>query len=231
VALITSPISNIRAARDVIVGDQKNYYSDADLSRVEALLAQIVALLREPHATIRVEGDVRDSVIVVGGSSNTVSFAPRDLPLLRALPTTDARRREEIYLTELILDETHARWDRLYLPLAGRLGPAQMPSDAETLQPNLRLGVPVVPLEQCVGLGAGFLHGAQALFLPRQFLLLLCHVFLVTVNLIQQSLQKHALEPSRQNKKTVRSRQGDAPDVCPARGPDHLRRNPINAPR
>ncbi|MBI5305492.1 MAG: SUMF1/EgtB/PvdO family nonheme iron enzyme [Chloroflexi bacterium] len=120
---------NIKSDRDVILGNQINQYSSADLTRVEAQLGQIIALLRVRDTTLHVEGDVRDSVIVVGGSSNTVSFRARDLPLLRALSAGDSHRREEIYLTEMILDKTHARWDRLYLPLAGRLGPAQMPSD------------------------------------------------------------------------------------------------------
>lgn len=39
-------LGNIRAARDVILGDQQNYTS-ADLTRVEALLEQILARLRD----------------------------------------------------------------------------------------------------------------------------------------------------------------------------------------
>jgi formylglycine-generating enzyme required for sulfatase activity len=128
---------DVVAKRDVIVGDQINQYSTADLTRVESLVARIVSLLRAmSKPVLHVEGDVRDSVIIVG-SHNAVHFASRDLPLLRALSATTPQRREEIYLTELILKETHARWSRLYLPLAGRLAAPQMPSDA--LEAKMRL--------------------------------------------------------------------------------------------
>lgn len=48
-------VRDIRAERDVILGDQ---YNLADLTRVEALLEQIVALLRQPQTS----GAARSSV-------------------------------------------------------------------------------------------------------------------------------------------------------------------------
>ncbi len=44
-------INGVHAQRDVIMGDQHNF---ADLDQVEALLAQIVELLREPATHIEV---------------------------------------------------------------------------------------------------------------------------------------------------------------------------------
>ncbi|MCP4542443.1 MAG: SUMF1/EgtB/PvdO family nonheme iron enzyme [Chloroflexi bacterium] len=111
---------DIRAARDVIMGDQINR---ADLTRVETLLDQIVALLRQPQAAVRVERDANRPIIVVDpGSDAPVRFAPADLTALGAIQREAApRRREEIYLARFILSQTYARWDRDYLPLAGRL--------------------------------------------------------------------------------------------------------------
>ncbi len=64
-------VRDVKASRDAIVGDQY-HYSTADLTRVESLLDQIVALLRQPQATLRVERDTlaRGSVIIVGGAGN-----------------------------------------------------------------------------------------------------------------------------------------------------------------
>jgi formylglycine-generating enzyme required for sulfatase activity len=121
-------LHDVNAQRDVILGDQ-HIKIDADLSRVEEKLGQIVALLRDPQSTVRVEGEANQSVIIVGagnavGQGNEVRFAAADMDLLGALQRAradDARCREEIYLARFILGETYARWDRYYLPLAGRL--------------------------------------------------------------------------------------------------------------
>jgi formylglycine-generating enzyme required for sulfatase activity len=117
----TGEFGDVRAGRDVIMGDQVN---QVDLRRVEALLAEIVDLLRQPQPSLRVERDANHSVIIVGGAGNEVCFTPADMCLLGALQRArqdDPRGREEIYLTRFVLGETYARWGRKYLPLAGRL--------------------------------------------------------------------------------------------------------------
>lgn len=112
-------VRDINAQRDVVMGNQYNY--SADLTRVESLLDQIIALLRDPHVRIEVGGDLRDSILVVG-DGNQVSLTKADLGLFAKLQTDgSAARREEIYLTRFILDETYARWEKLYLPLAGSI--------------------------------------------------------------------------------------------------------------
>ena len=147
-------VRDVRADRDVIVGDQINVHS-ADLTRVESLLVEIVALLRQPQATVRVEREADQSVIVVGAGSEAqriaaaqggiaiaggihagrdvtmeVRFAPTDLSVLGALQKqAHPRRREEIYLARFVLNATYARWARDYLPLAGILSPALRLSD------------------------------------------------------------------------------------------------------
>lgn len=120
-------VGTITSQRDVVF-EQYNYTS-ADLTRVEALLDQILALLRQ-RAAVRVERAAREPVIVVGAAELAVRFAPGDLGALGLLQRTpDPRRREEIYLARFVLSETYARWDRNYLPLAGILTPAMRLSD------------------------------------------------------------------------------------------------------
>jgi len=112
-------IHDINADRDVIMGDQVNY--SADLSRVESLLDKIIALLRQPQARVEVGGDMRDTILVIG-DGNQISLSKSDVGLFAKLQAqADPLRREEIYLTRLILDETYARWEKLYLPLSGFL--------------------------------------------------------------------------------------------------------------
>ncbi len=107
---------DVDAARDVIMGDQIN---NADLSRVETLLAEAVALLRQPQSTITVG---QNTGVLIVGDHNEVRLTPADLSALHALGrAADPARREELYLTRFILGETYARWDRYYLPLAGQL--------------------------------------------------------------------------------------------------------------
>jgi formylglycine-generating enzyme required for sulfatase activity len=122
-------IGSIISQRDVIL-EQYNYTS-ADLTRVEAQLEQILALLRE-NAAVRVERAGREPTILIGEADAGVRFAPRDLGTLGLLQRTDdPRRREEIYLARFVLAETYARWDRDYLPLAGLLTPAMRLSDRD----------------------------------------------------------------------------------------------------
>lgn len=120
------PIHDLHAARDVIMGDQHNH--NADLTRLEALLAQIIALLRQSGTAIQVGGEVRDSILLVG-DGNSIQLSRGDLDHLGRLQTgAGPTRREEIYLARFIVGETYTRWERLYLPLAGFL-----------LEPTLRL--------------------------------------------------------------------------------------------
>ena len=112
--------TDLHAARDVILGNQTNYLN-ADLSRLEALLGQIIALLRQPGTNIQIGGDLHDSVLVVG-NDNQVEINRAAFGALGKLQQgADARRREEIYLTRFVLVESYARLQRLYLPLTGFL--------------------------------------------------------------------------------------------------------------
>jgi len=112
-------INDINAQRDVVMGDQHNYY--ADLERVEKTLDKIIGLLRTPQARVEVGGDFNDSILVIG-EKNTVTLSRKEAESFAKLQThADPARREEIYLARFILDETYARWGKLYLPLAGSL--------------------------------------------------------------------------------------------------------------
>ena len=111
--------NDINAARDVIMGDQIN--TMADLSRLEMLLEQIIALLRQPGASIQIGNDVKDSVLVVGDNNRLEISRSSFGELGRLQAGADAKRREEIYLTRFILVESYARLQRLYLPLTGFL--------------------------------------------------------------------------------------------------------------
>jgi hypothetical protein len=136
--------------RDVIMGDQVNL---ADLTRVESLLEQIVARLRQPQSSVRMERGVSGSVIIVGGAGNDVRFAPADMSLLGALQRAkqnDPRCREEIYLTRYILGETYARWDRTYLPLAGRLLEAPLRLSDRNDQGISAAGLPLQDVRQAL---------------------------------------------------------------------------------
>ncbi|MEK7328247.1 MAG: hypothetical protein AAB217_23630 [Chloroflexota bacterium] len=93
-------VGNVTAARDVILGDQIN---NADLSRVETLLAEAVALLRQPQSTITVG---QNTGVIIVGDGNEVRLTPADLSALHTLGRGDnPRRREELYLTRFIIDE------------------------------------------------------------------------------------------------------------------------------
>jgi formylglycine-generating enzyme required for sulfatase activity len=125
-------LRDVRAQRDVIMGDQVN---QIDLARVEALLDQIVGLLQQPQASVRVE---RDGIAIAGGVHaegnvtvhNEVHLTPADLGLFGALQQgADPGRREQIYLTRFVLQQTYAQWARGYLPLRGILHPAMRLSD------------------------------------------------------------------------------------------------------
>ncbi len=129
----------VNAARDVVLGDQINYQ---DTAQVEALLGQIVELLRAQTTALRVEpGQTRrDSIIVITGDGNTVvqgdanevRVSSETVRALARLRPAAAAQREELYLTRFILDAAYARWERLYIPLAGQLHEA-------ALQAGLRL--------------------------------------------------------------------------------------------
>jgi len=112
-------INDINAERDVVMGNQINHF--ADLSHVESQLEQMIALLRQPHTRVEVSGDVRDTILVIG-DGNQISLSKNDVALFAKLQANASpSKREEIYLTRLILDETYARWEKLYLPLSGSL--------------------------------------------------------------------------------------------------------------
>lgn len=116
--------NDINANRDVVMGNQNNYY--ADLTRTEKLLDEIIVLLRQPQARVEVGGDMRDAIIVIG-DGNKVSLSKSDVGLFAKLQANaDPARREEIYLARFILDETYVRWEKLYLPLAGFIQPPSM---------------------------------------------------------------------------------------------------------
>lgn len=101
----------------------------ADLSRLESLLEQILDHLRQPRPDIYVGGDAvgRDKLtagghIVIASGGSQVIIPAQDVAALGQLQRdADPRRREEIYLTQLVFNETYAQWDRHYLPLAGQL--------------------------------------------------------------------------------------------------------------
>jgi formylglycine-generating enzyme required for sulfatase activity len=145
-----SKTNDINAQRDVIMGSQNNY--SADLSHVESLLEKIISLLRQPNTRVEVGGDLRDSILVVG-TGNQVSLSKDDLDLFAKLQANaDPVKREEIYLTRLVLKETHARWEKLYLPLSGSL---------HQFEPSMRLtdrsdqglspaGVPLGDIRQAI---------------------------------------------------------------------------------
>ena len=100
--------TDLHAARDVILNNQTNYLN-ADLSRLETLLGQIIALLRQPGTSIEIGGDLRDSVLVVG-SDNQVQFSRADLEGLNQWQAgANATRCQQIYLANYILEETYNR--------------------------------------------------------------------------------------------------------------------------
>ncbi len=109
----------IHAGRDVVMGDQHNF--TASLAHLDAQLEQIIALLRQPGTTIQISGNVRDSIIVAG-EGNSLRLSRADIDGLAALQAgADAGRRTEIYLTSLLLRDTYAPWEHLYVPLAGNM--------------------------------------------------------------------------------------------------------------
>ena len=125
-------INGVHAQRDVIMGDQHNF---ADLDQVEALLAQIVELLREPATHIEVgERDHmrRTTITLHAPDGQQFPIAPQFISQLGQLQrAANLERREEIYLARFILDQTYAQWERLYVPLAGtfNMRPAMRLSD------------------------------------------------------------------------------------------------------
>jgi len=113
-------INDINAGRDVVMGNQANYLSP-DLTRLEGLLEKIISLLGEPGTSIQVGGDARGSVLVVG-DNNTIQVSRDEIELLEGLQSNaNAARREQIYLARVVLSEICAPWERLYVPLSGRM--------------------------------------------------------------------------------------------------------------
>jgi formylglycine-generating enzyme required for sulfatase activity len=117
-------INDITAERDVVMGDQHNYY--ADLSHLEKMFVEIIAVLRESQPRVEVRGDINDSFLIIG-DSNTITLSRENADLFAKLQiNADPARREEIYLTSFIFEETYSHWEKLYLPLAGFLQPPRM---------------------------------------------------------------------------------------------------------
>ncbi|MEA3350206.1 MAG: SUMF1/EgtB/PvdO family nonheme iron enzyme, partial [Chloroflexota bacterium] len=126
----TDVSGGVHADRDVIMGDQ---YNLDDLSQVEILLTEIVALLREPETRLEVsqrDRQRRAAILLHDSEGKTVKLPPQLISRLGQLQReVDLTRKEETYLTRFILDHTYAQWERLYVPLAGTLN----------LRPSLRL--------------------------------------------------------------------------------------------
>jgi len=109
----------IHAGQNVVIGNQVNYY--ADLSRVEKIFEEIKSLFRDSQTRVEVGGDMRESVLIQG-SHNNVQISRGDIDLLGTLQSrAESTRREEIYLTRLLLSELHAPWEHLYVPLSGKM--------------------------------------------------------------------------------------------------------------
>ncbi|MGQ0602952.1 MAG: SUMF1/EgtB/PvdO family nonheme iron enzyme [Anaerolineales bacterium] len=109
-----------------------------DVARLETLLAQILAALRQPRTQITV-GNISGSGIAIGTGASAAIVHPSELEALRSLAVDgNARRKEEIYLTWFILGNTYARWEREYLPLASSLRYYNL-SDASISQAGLPL--------------------------------------------------------------------------------------------
>ena len=112
-------INDINAERDVVMGDQHNYYG-ADLSRFEKSVGEILAILRESQSRIQINGDVKDSFLVQG-SHNSISVSRSDVDLLEVLQArAQPKEREEFYLMKMVLRD-FAPWEHLYVPLTGNV--------------------------------------------------------------------------------------------------------------
>jgi len=140
-------IGDIEAARDVIMGDQTNV--TADLTRLEDRLEQIITLLRQPGTSIQINGDVSDAVVLIGGG-NSLQISKAELEGLSALQSSanSNGRREQIYLTSLLLRDTYAPWERLYVPLTGNMLVRQAVEDLP-----VRYCEFIVPVDTQVGQG------------------------------------------------------------------------------
>jgi formylglycine-generating enzyme required for sulfatase activity len=122
-------VGDLKARRDIILGNQ---YNLADLSQVEALLAQILERLRDPQVTLQIIERRRQlaAIHMVGADGSILEIPPEYTGHLGLLQRgAEPQRREEIYLVRFTLDRLYARWERMYLPLSGRL----------LLEPTLRM--------------------------------------------------------------------------------------------
>jgi len=116
-------INDVNAGRDVVMGNQtnNNYYNSEDLARMTKSLQEMVELLRESQSRIQLGGDMKDSVIVQG-EHNSVSILRGDVNLIRVLQSRAApEEREKYYLAHLLCSEDFAPWERLYVPLSGKV--------------------------------------------------------------------------------------------------------------
>ncbi|MCX6081864.1 MAG: SUMF1/EgtB/PvdO family nonheme iron enzyme [Chloroflexi bacterium] len=129
------------------MGNQTNHF-DADLTHLEGLLEQIVSLFQQPGTSIQFGGDVRDAIILVG-DKNHLQLSRVELEGLNRLQSgAEPARREQIYLTGLLLRETYAPWDRLYVPLSGSMLIRQAFDDLP-----VRYSEFIVPVDTAAGLG------------------------------------------------------------------------------
>ncbi|MEI7845282.1 MAG: SUMF1/EgtB/PvdO family nonheme iron enzyme [Chloroflexota bacterium] len=94
----------------------------ADLTRLEHLLQRIITLLGSPVTSIQVGGDAHDSVLVVGDNNTIIQVSRDEIELLDSLQANaNSAQREQIYLARVVLSEICAPWERLYVPLSGRM--------------------------------------------------------------------------------------------------------------
>lgn len=125
-------IQNVSAERDVILGDQI-IYTEADLSHVQGLLAQILRALQDLHVTLTTEMDEhRRAVHVIATSQTKLRVTQGDVALLGGvLGQLHSDQREAVYLIRrILLDERYLRWDQRYVRLRGSLEPPLRMSDS-----------------------------------------------------------------------------------------------------
>lgn len=145
-------IGDLNAGRDIILGNQHNF---ADLSQVEALLAQILERLCDIQVSLQVVERRRGEVeaIRLVDADGSILEVPREYigHLGRLQRRAAPERREQIYLVRFTLDRLYARWERLYLPLSGRLQiePSLRLTDAED-QGISPAGIPLSDLRQAI---------------------------------------------------------------------------------
>lgn len=119
-------IQTINAERDVILGDQ---ITNIDLTRVEALLAQIVRALQDVNVHLASEMDAQAyAVHLITTSGATLRVTRQEVALLGgALGQIHPDKRDAVYLIRrVLLDETYLRWDQRYVRLRGSLPEPQL---------------------------------------------------------------------------------------------------------